>query len=236
MPHVNPLPCPPGEDYNHNDSQQIALSSIIYLLESFDAVMDSLESSTEKLNRRVDQLFDRYEVAKKHISEEKTTTLTSPESYPKAQGQHPKAYNTSFLKEARDNSNKVIEECIQKEKRIWMEGDNNIKLSDNWLDRGDAFEEELLNQMYASSHTMPLLDANGISSSNDGDAAPENASRTQQGLSGSTPFLCELLHDSYGSQNLLGDKDSFQVLPVVEDLQMLRNHSSTITPAPNTNE
>lgn len=245
MPYVNPIPCPPGEDYNQQQSLQIALTSLTCLISSFDSVIDSLESSTERINRRVDRLVERYELIESHIAEEKdrTSTFSSPESYPKVvtsslDNNITSVVSTSFLKQARDNSNKGIEDCIQEEKNLWiMEGNNhhtNIKLSDNWLDRGDAFEEQLLCRMYSSLHTTPLLDTGVLESSNcdeDADAVgtvtamASNVSRTQQGLSGSAPFLCELLHDSYGCTNSLGVKEDCQVLPVVETLDMLGKHS-----------
>jgi len=241
MPYNNSIQCPPSEDYDRHHSMIIALSSLECLLVSFDAIMDSLDSSTEKLSKRVDKLYDRCDRIRNHISKNKShVTLTfSPESVPNKSDEIGRKSSNSFLREACDQSNAAIQECIIRD-RDKVDYSSKASISDAWLDRGDAFEEEVLCRNSLSNYTIPdvMRNQGDLSKGTDEKISPPSCKsiqeevqcepshilRTQQGSSGSVPFLCELLHDTYGcGASTFGELEPCQILPSAKTIVELKN-------------
>ena len=182
MPTIQAIPCPPGEDYDHTHSTIASLSSLNAMVASFDAIMDSLEKTTEKYSRRVDNLTKRCEESREKIEKMKrlgekgvAVTIRAPASYPvsrmrafgtgkessstkvkhKEQNQQYSHRNRNTpLDSARKASNEAVKHSLNAD---WKKDDCLAYPSDLWLDRASGFDEGNSCRSADRVHTIPSL-------------------------------------------------------------------------------
>lgn len=170
------IPCPPGEDYDHAHSTASALASLSAMVASFDAIMDSLEQTTEQYSKRLDLLAKRCDKSQhkiqnmKRMGEKgKAITIRSPASFPivgvrkggsfvnnvndsNSAGIH--YHQPSPFDCARKASNEAIVGVLHDD---WQNDDGLATPSDLWLDRASGFDEGVLCRSAERVHTVPSL-------------------------------------------------------------------------------
>lgn len=156
----------PTDSYDCETSFSSNVTTLKALLLAFDAQMDTMNDAVDEQMKRLDQIKDEYSKTLTKIESikkmERPLKITCPATHSSIQNDNSNKWKESPIARASIASKQAIHSVL-KQAALEMENGPPARLSDDWLDHANAFDEETVcRQALAMNKVPPLRVMNSV--------------------------------------------------------------------------